>query len=170
MKRALPPFLLSIAIALLGVLRVAMLWNELPANVASHFGPSGEPGAFMGIEPFFWVFGGIVVVTLLTVSAAPLWLRLVPPSLVNVPHQEYWTATPERQREALKRVGVWTAWFGVPTIALLVVALELALQANLARGPLDNGLFLLALGVYAAVSVLLAVGMFRSFQPPAVGT
>lgn len=168
MKRALVPLLLSVGIVLLGVLRVAMLWSELPTTVASHFGPSGEADAFMHGVSFLSVLGAITAVTLVSLSAAPLWLRLVPPALVNVPHRDYWSSTPERRREARERVGHWTAWFGVPTMALLVIALELSLQANLAGEPLDNRLFLLALGAYGAVSFVLVVGLFRSLRPPEV--
>jgi uncharacterized membrane protein len=159
------PRIVTLAIALLVGARVATVWSDLPLQVASHFGAGGEPNGWTSREQFFGtiaVLGGGVSALLLLL---PLVLALVPPELVNLPHREYFLAE-ERRAATMARLGGFMAWLGVATTALIALVLELSIEANLRRGPLDNGVFLLGMGLYLLAMAATVTALFRSFRLP----
>jgi hypothetical protein len=147
------------------LLRIAQSWNELPPLMATHFGPSGKPDGFMERGSFLLftliVEGGVTLLLL----AAPLGLRLVPASLINMPHRDYWLAAPRREA-SLQRLGAWMAWLAVGMTAVLVGVNELLLRANLARAPLNTRVFLPM--VLAGLTFVLGwtVALYRAFRVP----
>ena len=92
-------------------------------------------------------------------------LRLLPASLINVPHRDYWLAEPRREA-SLRRLGAWMAWLAVGMTALVVGVNELVLRANLGRAPLHTPLFLAGLAVFMAFMLGWMVGLYRAFRPP----
>lgn len=159
------PLIAGLVVIALAAARVAAVWDRLPPTMASHFGPSGRADAFMPRDGFFWVFGGLAGGTTLLVLLMPWLLKKLPPSLVNLPHREYWLA-PERRAEAIARLGGWLAWLGVALAVFMFVALELTLQANLERRPLANGPFMAALIGFLALTIGMLVGLYRRFRIP----
>src|SRR5688572_25688071 len=93
-------------------LRFATHVGRLPPVVASHFGPSGEPDAWMSRGAFacftLLPLGVVLIVSFL----APLLVEKLPPALINLPNKEYWL-TPERRSEATLRFRAYMEWFGV---------------------------------------------------------
>jgi uncharacterized membrane protein len=159
------PVALVLAIVAGAVLRVAGVWDKLPALMASHFGPSGRPDAFMSRDAFFWLFASVGGGTSALMIVMPWLLRRIPPSFINMPYRDYWLA-PERRAQALARLGTWTAWFGVVLAVFMFVVLELVLQANLQRSPLANGLFIAALIGFFVVTIGMMVALYRCFRVP----
>lgn len=164
MKLAGPAAVIALLWAALGV-RVALVWDRLPALMTSHFGPGGRPNGWMS-RSGFWLFtflveGGAVAFTLLSTSL----LRRFPSNLINLPNRAYWLA-PERRAATMQRLGGWMAWFSVFLSAFLVAVNELAIRANLAHGPLDERVFLVALGVFLGFGALWTVGLYRAFRLP----
>jgi uncharacterized membrane protein len=159
------PVALVLAIAASAVVRVAAVWEELPSLMASHFGPSGRPDANMPRNTFFWLFASIGGGTSGLMIMMPWLLERIPPSLISMPHRDYWL-TPERRPQALARMGTWTAWFGVALAVFMFVVLELVLQANLRRSPLANGLFIAALIGFFVVTIGMVVALYRCFRVP----
>jgi uncharacterized membrane protein len=159
------PRLLVLGLALLTVARVAAVWSDLPPRMASHFGADGRPNGWMSREGFFGtiaVLGGGTSVLLLLL---PLLLAVLPPELINLPNRDYWLAE-ERRADTIARLGRLMAWLGFATAALIALVLELAIEANLREGTLDNGIFIAGMGMYLLSVVLVLAAVFRSFRLP----
>jgi uncharacterized membrane protein len=147
-------------------MRLAAVWDRLPTRMATHFGPSGAADGWMsktGFVLFSVVVGGGV--TLLMLSSGS-WLRLLPPSMVNLPHAAYWMAD-ERREAGLARVGEWMAWFGVLIAAMLVAVDELVLRANLGgEVALDRRLFVGLMVGFLTLVAAWAAGFYWRLRPP----
>jgi uncharacterized membrane protein len=158
--------MISLGIALISALRVALVWDRLPERMASHYGPSGKPDGFMMRGEFFIfyfiVFG--LVVTLFT-TMSPVVSR-IPRELVNIPHREYWL-TDERWPQAIERMARWMAWFGVAMAMLAAAVLHLVLRSNLQQQPLENNAMFVLLGAFFVICGGWLVGFQRAFRPPA---
>lgn len=153
------------ALIAIAVVRTIGVWDELPADMASHFGPGGRPDAFQGRAAFFATFGAIGFGTALLLLAAPTLLRFVPPSLINVPHREYWLV-PGRIDEARRKLAYYMDWFAFAITLLLVAVLELVLRANVQRTGLDEGVMIVLLIAFFAFAIAWLVWIYRGFRPP----
>jgi uncharacterized membrane protein len=159
-----PLSLIAAVVIALGV-RVALVRDALPQRIASHFGPSGVPDAFMPTHAFFALQAGISLFTIASLLLAPLLLRVVPDALINLPNRKYWLS-PEHKPRALRTLATWFAWYAAWLSLFLAAVLELVLRANLARGRLDAGLFMLVLAVFVVGTVLALVRLVRAFRVP----
>ena len=163
-SRAVP---LALSLSVLIVFAIRLLWALplLPETVASHFDGAGRPNGHQSKTAFAvlcmaFSSGLFAVFALLSSS-----LHHIPSSLLNLPNREYWL-TPERRRAALERMGVYLDWFAFATLLVLVGASELALEANLARAPLDDSAFWTLLGCYIAFTVVWTVLLLGAFAIP----
>lgn len=157
--------MISLGIGLLSALRVALVWDRLPERMASHFGPSGQPDAFMMRGDFFaFYFGIFVLVITLFITMSPVLSRM-PRELVNIPHRDYWL-TDERWPEAVEKMGRWMAWFGVAMSLLAASVLHLVIRSNLFHQPLENTAMLILLGVFFVFCGGWLVALYRAFRPP----
>lgn len=141
--------------------RIALVWSHLPESMASHFGAGGKPDAFMSRSGFFLAMALIGGGSVAAVFAAPLLLRITPKKLLNLPNRDYWLANDQRRDAALDRLAGLMGWMGAATTALLVIATELAIQANLQRRNLDEATFLVFLVAYF---VFVGVWLVRTLQ------
>jgi uncharacterized membrane protein len=160
------PARLSVAMVLALCLRIGFVWSELPEPFASHFGSGGRPDAFTSKAGFIVamaLFGGG---SLLVVFVSPFLLRFVPSRLISLPNHDYWFATDERRRDATDRLAGAMAWIGAATTALLVIATELTLQANLEQTNLDEATLLVFLGLYFVYVIFAVSRIFTIFQIP----
>jgi uncharacterized membrane protein len=166
---ALPAWLSVAMVLALGV-RVALVWSELPEPFASHFGSGGRPDAFttkLGFMVAIAIFGGGSV---LVVFASPFLLRFMPPHLISLPNRDYWLATDERRHDATDRLAGAMGWVGAATTALLVIATELTLQANLEQTNLDEATLLLFLALYFVFVTVAVSRIFTIFRIPDTST
>lgn len=159
------PRLVTLAVVLATGVRVATVWSDLPPQVASHFGAGGEPNGWTTREQFFGtiaVIGGGVSALLVLL---PIVLKLVPPELINLPNREYFLAK-ERRAATMARLGGLMAWLGVATATLIALVLELSIEANLRRGPLDNGAFVACMALYLLSMAITMTAVYRAFRLP----
>jgi uncharacterized membrane protein len=152
------------AFGAIAVVRVVRVWDELPPRMASHFGPSGQPDAFMPRAGFFILYASIFGLAILSMLL-PNAVRRIPSHLINLPYRRYWAA-PERFPRALAMLSEWMAWFSVGLAALALATLELVIRANRARAPLDNGAMLILIGAFLFYTLLWLLALWRSFRPP----
>jgi uncharacterized membrane protein len=164
-RGATGPRAAALGIVLLVGVRVATVWSELPPRMASHFGASGEPNGWTSREDFFGTVALIGGGTSALLLFLPLLLSVIPPELINLPNREYFLAQ-ERRADTVARLGGFMAWLGVATTALIALVLELSIEANLRQGPLDNGAFILGMGVYALAITATLVAVYRAFRLP----
>jgi uncharacterized membrane protein len=157
---------LTLGVALALCVRISSVWAALPETMASHFGLSGEPDAFMSKTGFFVFMALIGGGTIALLFAMPWFLRRLPARWINLPNREYWLANDARRVEGLRRLSWFLEWIAFATAALLAVATELALRANLSRTAFENGPFLVFLGLYFVFVVGALIQQFRTLAVP----
>jgi uncharacterized membrane protein len=115
------------------VVRVLLVWSRLPDPMASHFGAGGAPDAFMSRAGFFIAMALVGGGSVAAVFASPILLRVTPRRLISLPNRDYWLANEGRREAAFDRLAGLMGWIGAATTALLVIATELTVQANLEK-------------------------------------
>jgi hypothetical protein len=148
--------------------RLLAVYDLLPQTVASHFDASGYPDAHQSRAGFVALCGVVTLGTFALFALLPPVLRRTPADWINLPNREYWLR-PERRDGAIERLCVYLDWFAFATLAVLVVAMELAVQANLSGRPLRGGLMWLLLCTYAFFSIAWLVLLMRAFALPGPG-
>jgi Protein of unknown function (DUF1648) len=146
-------------------LRVALVWNDLPAVLMSHFGVSGRPDGWMSKGDFFALDSFVIAL----IAAIPLWVRILPPQLINVPlrNRAYWFA-PERRRESLGRMAPWFSWMSLLATAYMIFVLDQVVRANLNARPASVGP-IAAVATLAFVLIMAggSLAFYRVFRAPA---
>lgn len=152
------------AVSALGVLFVVLLGTALPEIVASHFGPSGRPDAFMPRPVFVALMAALV-------GGVPLlvwWLQLrsIRAGRLHIPHADFW-----RSPAQLASTDLWlhrhAAAMAVVTTVFLCSVYAMVVAAN--RQPvvaLGDASFWLALLAYMAFMGLWVLRLHRRFRRP----
>jgi len=89
----------TLALASLGAcfLYMALTAHALPDHMATHFDIHGNPDGWSSKTAFFISFPLTVVGTnLFLLLLMPAIVTKIPKRFVNIPHKDYWLATPER--------------------------------------------------------------------------
>jgi hypothetical protein len=102
--------------------------------------------------------------TIALLFVVPLFLFRLPPAMISLPNREYWLASDERRVYALDRLAEYLGWTAAATAALLAVAIELAIRANLHETAFADGPFLVFLGAYFAFVLGATIWMLRTFS------
>jgi serine/threonine-protein kinase len=144
--------------------RLAGVWGQLPARMATHFNGRGQADGWMSRDGFTLFWFGMQLGVLAVMWTIPLWLRPMPNHMINVPNRDYWLA-PERRSQALARLGRWGAWFTVGLTALMAAVLEQVLRANLAPAPQLSGIYYLLVGFLVFVALMLW-RLYTDFRAP----
>jgi uncharacterized membrane protein len=147
-----------VLLALVAV-QIAWYWPRLPHVIASHFDVTGRANGWMSREAFVGVY--VAVVALLTVVFSAV--RIVPPSLWNLPNKAYWLA-PERRAATVARVADEMTSFANATLALVLATFELAFRANLPGGTFAADVMWVVLGAYLIFVVARLVRFVRSWS------
>jgi uncharacterized membrane protein len=158
--------MVTLGIVLVIGVRVWSLWSQLPDTMASHFGLSGRADSYMSKEGFFLVVVLVGGGALAAIFASPMLMRRLPPSLINLPNRHYWLANDERREVAIERVAGLLGGMGVATAALLAVAIDLVMQANLQRTHFDNGTFVIVMVAYLGFAVYVFIQRKRVLKLP----
>jgi uncharacterized membrane protein len=166
-RRATVSFLAAVAAV---ATYVAWSGRALPAYVASHFGGDGTANGYMPRSAYV-VFMLVVSISLpLVIFASARVLPLLPTSLLNLPHRDYWLA-PERRAQTYAYLEDHTARFATMLALFLgfvhwrVVAANASRPATLEPVVFVGGLavFLVSLVVWTA---LLAAHFRRDASKP----
>jgi hypothetical protein len=155
-------FFLAVSVA---AMVITVTTFELPAHVASHFGPGNVANDSMDRVSYLVLMLGLAVglpvLLVTTISRIPRALE----RKLNIPHREYWLAPPRRQR-TLAFLGAHMCWLGT-LLAVYLTGLHFVLLAANAvqppRLPTQPFVTLLVLFFCAmALWVLALVVRFRS--------
>lgn len=158
----------SLFVALLGLTLAQSLYfyPRLPERMASHFDAVGRANNWSSKTAFFALYWVIVVGLVLTFLGLPVWIRRLPPALVNLPHKAYWLAA-ERRDATYDWLARQMGWLGVTTLILTLVVSHLALQANLTPNrALSVATVWSVLGGYFVVVAYWVVRWLRRFRRP----
>ena len=93
---------------------------RLPDRLATHFGNNGRPNGWMDRDTFRWFYWIMVLGVPIFFAGITALIRVLPPSLVNIPNREYWLA-PERRRETLHRMVDLMSLLSAGTMAFLLL-------------------------------------------------
>ncbi len=152
-------------VLVLGVVQCFVLRPLLPERVASHFDFNGKPNGGMNRDTF-------VVTMLATNLGLPVFMvllswitRILPNSLINVPHKEYWL-TPERRRTTLQWFEQWMVWISSATGLFLIAMFWLVYLANRDGGGLNNVAFFTIMSLYLLVIFAATAFAYVRFQVP----
>lgn len=140
--------------------------SSLPARVASHFGPSGQPDGWMSRDTHTMTQVGITLFIALLFFALAMFFPKLPDRFINLPHREYWLA-PKRRGETLAWLSGMLLCIGAVLQVFLGWVFREVWQANLAPNPVlkMNALWLqVSLAIIVMGLIITLLSRFR--QPP----
>ncbi len=146
----------------------AQIWHfypQMPEKMASHFNGRGDADAWMPRENFVTVYLFVLGLIAILFNVLPAMMRILPSSMVNLPHREYWLS-PEHRGEAERILAFYLYGSGNATIALLLCVFHLVFRANLASDVRLGGGMLLLLVVFVLFMVGWSVPFLRAFRLP----
>jgi uncharacterized membrane protein len=162
------PLLLFVILLIAAAVLILQLAGRLPDWVAVHFDAAGRANGFMtraGCRDFMLL--STLGAPLLIAIATALLPRLVPASLINIPHRDYWLA-PERASASLLFLSEQGLWFGCIFVVFLAAVDGLLVKANSVSPPeFPNRLFVVTLILFFCVVGAWFVRMLRRFRAPA---
>ncbi|MGI9519642.1 MAG: hypothetical protein ACR2NP_21495 [Pirellulaceae bacterium] len=163
-SRFIPWILL--AVGLLGtVIQFIVYGPQLPANVGSHFNEQGVRDGSMSRTLLLLLFGGLQFGLAGMMLGLGKLMRVMPISMINIPHREYWLHE-DRRDETLAYMQQVMVWIAACTAIFMVFTLQLTIDANLA-GPepqLNMPVFWTVLVVYMVAIGAICVVLFRRFR------
>jgi len=138
---------------------------QLPANVATHFGFTGEANGWMsrGAYLMFMAFFGLIFP--LVAPLAALLLPRFPMSMVNLPNKEYWLA-PERREGTVAFLVSQMLRLAVLELGLVIVLHQLVVDANRQQPPRMSNLVWAVLAVFLVFLVGWGWSLVRHFRLP----
>jgi hypothetical protein len=158
-----PLFLVPLALAALFVWQTS---ERLPAVVATHFGPMGQPNGYMTHSFYLRFMLAFVLLLPWLVNFALERILAAPNARINLPNREHWLSEAQRGQtiEFLLR---HMRWFGLLLAAFLCGVHWLVVSANSVVPPvLDNTRFGIFLGAYLLAVVVWISALRRRFRRP----
>lgn len=149
------------------VVASAFVWltsGDLPPVVASHFGPGGAANGFTSKSTYTAFMLALVIAVPALIGFSAMFVRILPPRLINLPNRDYWLA-PERRTATLDSLSSMSLVFASALVVFMCFVHWLVVQANavqpatLTEAPLFAGL-----GVFGVVTVLWLIALFRRFD------
>lgn len=137
----------------------------LPDRVPVHFGPLGEADRFASRTEALVTFGILGLVTAGVFVLTDVLMRRGDMSMLNIPHKQWWTATPERQARARAVMSDDMHLFGAATMLLLVVVEISTVLAGQADEPRLGWGFFVAFFAYLVFTGVWVVRMYRAYHP-----
>jgi uncharacterized membrane protein len=164
MSSARLPRSIFFGVTLAALARCIYFYPLLPERMASHFDISGVPNGWMAKPVFFGIYAGVWALSSVVLFVPSRTIAGMPASRINLPNKEYWLA-PERRPATIAYFERSFAWFGCAVLVLVVLALDLAMQANLVTPVhLAAGTMLVYLAVFLAFTIAWVVSLVRHFS------
>jgi len=150
-----------LGLCVLCVLHAAYFYSQLPDKVASHFGAGGKPDAWSSKTSFMYLYLGIVGGSALLFVGIAFAMCHIPPSMINLPHKDYWLV-PERRQETLDSLFQWLLWFGSATVVFFLEMMDQSFRVHVGKADClqHPGL---SVGVYVGFTVLWTIGLLVRF-------
>lgn len=140
--------------ALIGIALAVGYHGRLPETVATHFGSGGRANGWMSRDAQTLLMIGLFLLMSGLMAATGLIARKANPRFVNLPHKDYWFATPERRMEIGHRMSAWGEVFGVAMNGFFIVLQHLVYLANRRHPPLlDEPMMWVLLAVFLSFTL-----------------
>jgi uncharacterized membrane protein len=147
------------------LVRSFVVFDQLPSTIASHYGPNGHPDGWSGRTEFFVLFWLVLAVVVGSLLGSAVLMKHIPARYLNLPHKEYWLQEGRLELARAKMEGaMW--WMCASSTLLCTAVLELVIQSNLNREPLDSTLMWLVLGSYFVFTLVWTGKLLLGFSPP----
>jgi hypothetical protein len=143
-------------------------FSVAPDIVPVHYGLDGLPDRWGPRVEVLLVYLGVVGGGTALWLTLPAFFRRVPPSMINLPHKEYWLA-PERRAAATAKLSTWADMVGT-ALNLLMLALQLLLTPARAGTGSPNPAPTLVTLAFLAFTLGSCVWLARSYRLPASPT
>lgn len=132
--------------------------------MASHFGASGLPNGWMTKEAFFIFYAVMIGVAAVVEFFPARSMGRSSPARINLPNKEYWLA-PERRAETFAYFAKFFAWYGCAVLLTEVIAIGLAIQANLNPPPrMPLGAIFTLISAFLLFNVIVVVRLYLRFS------
>ncbi|WP_235738724.1 DUF1648 domain-containing protein [Nocardioides alcanivorans] len=155
-----PGTLFLLATGVVHAVVLAMVAPGLPDRVPTHFGGSGKADDWSSRAEALWTFGLIGAGLLLLFVLISLWIPRMNASMINAPHKEWWTETPEREATLRRRIANDTSFLGGATILLISLTTVDTARAAQTSDPELGWLFWGGLIGYLLLTVGVVVWMY----------
>lgn len=147
---------LLVSSTVIAIVQNAWYWQQLPARVATHFGIDGAPNAWMSRNAATAMMLTLQIGLPLFMAGFGASMRWLPPSLVNIPHRQYWFE-PQRRESTVRTMRLMLMFMALLTSLFLIWLSHLTFRANLTGCglPLRDGLagiVLYLVGVFATAA------------------
>ena len=143
---------------------IAATTGQLPARVASHFGPGDLPNGWMSRDGYLVFMLGFGLLLPPVVVGAIGWLPKIAPRAINIPHRDFWLA-PSRRDATLAALAAHACWLGC-LLVLFIAGIHYAiLEANASVPPrLPAELFWMLMIAFLAALALWIGALFLRFR------
>ena len=139
-------------------------YPQLPDRLASHFAASGAPNGWMTKEAFFLVYAVLIGLAAIMEFYPARSIARSSTARMNLPNKEYWLA-PERRAATFGYFKQYFAWYGCAVLLTEVIAIGLAIQANLNPPPrMPLGPMMALIAGFMLFSVISLIHLFRRFS------
>jgi uncharacterized membrane protein len=166
MSSARLPKIVFLVLVLIAVAEAHRGYTLLPNCMASHFDAAGNANNFQPKSVFLHLNAVVTVLALVTGFIVPRIISVLPASMINLPHKDYWLA-PERRAQTMAFFETHFGWFGCAVYFLLICVFEEVVQANLRTPPRMSSDYmiglLLAFAVFMIVWFVLFIRRLRGF-------
>ena len=155
-----------VGIYVLSALITLGTYFTLPDDIAVHFDGDGRPNGWSSRETHLVIMLIVLAVVFATFHSLPNLLRVLPPSLINIPHRDYWLAE-ERREETVQRMASLLAEIGIATMAFMTLVVLLVVDANFKDPVRMSGLGMWGgLGFYLAFTMFWCIRLLLAFRKP----
>ena len=152
------------AMVLAAIAQSVFSFPQLPDRMASHFAASGLPNGWMTKQAFFLVYAVMIGVAAIVEFYPARSIARSSTARINLPNKEYWLA-PERRAAAFVYFKKYFAWYGCAVLLTEIIAIGLAIQANLNPPPrMPLGPVMALITGFVLFNVISLIQLFRRFS------
>lgn len=148
---------IKLILATIFIAQFAYFYPSLPESVAIHFNAAGLADNFTSRQNYFLLELALLAFAFFFAKINSAFVNVLPVSLINMPHREYWLAD-ERRAATLKILEDYFGWLSAAMLAFFIALNQLTIDANF-RDPvrLSDGFWF----VLAGFLVFIAFWMYK---------
>ena len=156
---------LFFALAGLAFIQIAYYYPKMPDVVASHFDGLGAANDWSSRNGFFGLYAALLLLLVVVFIYVPSWSEKRARFGMKIPNREYWLA-PERIEQTRQFFRCQVMLIGVLHLSLMIIVMQLAIQANFNQIPQLHPGIGWALGLYFVILIAWLVHFYRHFRKP----
>ena len=118
------------AIVLLLAWQIFSAYPNLPNRIASHFGVSGKPNAWMSKQAFLRLDIFLVGILAILFYFSGFFMNKIPTAFINLPDKDFWLA-PQRREQSQRVIANFLLWLGNGTLIFIFVLQQHVIHYNL---------------------------------------